>query len=87
MVLYKILFIHRSGNKSEGDTSLLGSHDPPVNKATGHPQWQNVNKQKINGITKPGHWQWYAVAFMLQISPKFNYLCNCMSVSFVPDTQ
>ena len=33
----------------------------PTNKATGHPRWQNVNKRKNNGVTKPGRWQWYAV--------------------------
>ena len=45
-----ILFIQRSGNESERDTSLLGS----TNKATGHPRWQIVNKRKNNGVTKPG---------------------------------
>ena len=44
-----ILFIQRSisGNKSEG---LLTRDGFPMNKATGHLRWQNVNKRKINGI-------------------------------------
>ena len=74
MVPYNFLLMQQSNfiysaiwNESQGDTSLLDSHDTPVNKATGHPQWQNVNKQKINGVTKPGHWLWYNVVFMLQM--------------------
>ena len=50
------MFIERSGNESEGDSFLLTaswvSYDPPLNKATDHPRWQNVSKRKINGVKR-----------------------------------
>ena len=41
---HTISFIQQSGNEPPCWV--------PINKATGHPRWQNVNKRKNDGITK-----------------------------------
>ena len=69
----RFYFIQQSGNESEGD---MISYDPHVNKATGHPRWQNVKKRKINGVKQTWTLTMYAVAIMLQNSGRISLTLN-----------